>query len=119
MSIPITSQTNVPSTSSISSSKSRFPISILPEDPEEKRKHIIGLVLEQFPYLSLSDSDERGDRFNLNNSAICPICKRNYGIWKNIKSEWSSGEYCRERTYRLKCWNDLQGGIPIVNVKSA
>ncbi|CAB5372561.1 unnamed protein product [Rhizophagus irregularis] len=114
MSTSITSQTNVQYTSSISSSKSRLPISILPEDPEEKQKHIIGLVLEQFPYLSLSDSDERDDRFNLNSSVICPICNRDHKetICKNIKGEWSSGEYCRERTYRLKCWNDLRGWNP-------
>lgn len=30
------------------SRKSRLPISILPDDLEEKRKHIIGLVLERF-----------------------------------------------------------------------
>jgi hypothetical protein len=32
-------------------------------------KHIIGLVLEQFPYLSLRDSDICGDRFSLDSSA--------------------------------------------------
>ena len=32
------------------SNQSRLLISILPEDPEEKRKHIIGLVLELFPF---------------------------------------------------------------------
>ncbi|CAB4431801.1 unnamed protein product [Rhizophagus irregularis] len=54
------------------------PFIILPEDPEEKRKHIIGLVLEQFPYLYLRDSDERGDRFSLNSSALCPIIIRHF-----------------------------------------
>ncbi|CAI2189558.1 4538_t:CDS:2, partial [Funneliformis geosporum] len=39
-------------------------------DPEEKRKHIIGLVLEKFSYLSLDDSDERRDTFNLDSSAL-------------------------------------------------
>ncbi|CAB5396227.1 unnamed protein product [Rhizophagus irregularis] len=92
MSTSITSQTNVQYTSSYHLGKSRLPISILPEDPEEKQKHIIG--------------------FNLNSSVICPICNRDHKetICKNIKGEWSSGEYCRERTYRLKCWNDLRGG---------
>ncbi|CAG8662307.1 5307_t:CDS:2, partial [Acaulospora morrowiae] len=42
-----------------SGEKSGLPISILPDDPEEKRRHIIGLVLECFPSLSLSDSSER------------------------------------------------------------
>jgi hypothetical protein len=41
---------------------------------KEKRNHIIGLILEKFPYLSLRDSDERGDGFNLDSSASCPIC---------------------------------------------
>jgi hypothetical protein len=62
-------------------------------------------VLELFPYLSLSDSDERGDRFNLNSSATCPICNGDHKeetIWNNIKGEWGAGEYCGERTYRLK-----------------
>ncbi len=62
-----TFKTEVSTSSTISSSKigssnrSQLLISILPDDPEEKRKHIIGLVLEQFPYLSLSDSDERDE----------------------------------------------------------
>jgi hypothetical protein len=50
------SQVSVPFTTSsgqvISSNKSRPPLLILPDDPEKKRKHVIGLVLEQFPYLS-------------------------------------------------------------------
>ena len=62
----------------ISSKKSRLPISILPEDPEEKRKHIIGLVLERFPSLSLSDSSERGERFDLNSSTLCPLCNEDH-----------------------------------------
>ncbi len=60
------------------SNKSRLPISILPEDPEEKRKHIIGLVLERFPYLSLSDSDEHADRFNLDSSTLCSLCNKDH-----------------------------------------
>jgi hypothetical protein len=36
----------------ISFNKSRFSLLILLDDPEEKRKHVIGLVLERFPYLS-------------------------------------------------------------------
>ncbi|PKB99860.1 hypothetical protein RhiirA5_429066 [Rhizophagus irregularis] len=56
------------------SNKFRLPISILPDDPEEKRKHIIGLVLERFSYLFLSNSGEHIDRFNLNTSTLCPLC---------------------------------------------
>ena len=103
------------------SNKSRLPISILPEDPEEKRKHIIGLVLERFPYLSLSDSDERADRFNLDSSTLCPLCNGDHkekSIWNDIKGEWGAGEYYREVTYRIKCKDPLNYGTPIVSVKA-
>ncbi|CAG8721021.1 12472_t:CDS:1, partial [Funneliformis mosseae] len=40
------------------SNKSRLLISILSEDPEEKQKYIIRLVLKHFPSLSLSDNSE-------------------------------------------------------------
>ncbi|CAB4440614.1 unnamed protein product [Rhizophagus irregularis] len=102
----------------VSSSKSRLPISILPEDPEKKRKHIIRLVLEQFPYLSLSDNNKRGDRFNLNCSTLCPLCNGDHKegtIWNNIRGECPSDEYCGEQTYRLKCWNTLQQAIYLMN----
>ncbi|CAB4439439.1 unnamed protein product [Rhizophagus irregularis] len=69
------------STSSIPKgrSKSRLPISILPADEtDEKRKHIIGLVLEQFPYLSLGYSENYGDKFVFNSSVPCPICNKDH-----------------------------------------
>jgi hypothetical protein len=97
-------------------------LEVLPEDPEEKRKHIIGLVLEKFPYLSLDDSDERRDTFNLDSSALCPLCngdhKVNRSIFDEIKGEWGAGEYYGERTYRLNCRESLKHGIPIVSVKA-
>ena len=102
------------------SNKSRLPISILPDDSEEKRKHIIGLVLERFPSLSLSDSSERGERFNLNSSTLCPLCNGDHkeeSIWNDIKGKWSAGEYCSEQTYHLECRN-VYCGIPIVSVKA-
>ncbi len=104
----------------ILSKKSRLLISILPEDPEEKRKHIIGLVLERFPYLSLSDNDERADRFNLDSLTLCPLCNGDHkekSIWNDIKGEWGTDEYCSERTYCLECRN-VYCGIPIVSVKA-
>ncbi|GBB87776.1 hypothetical protein RclHR1_14280007 [Rhizophagus clarus] len=65
--------------------------------------------------LSLSNSDERGARFNLNSSTLYPICNGDHKeetIWNNIKGEWGSGEYCGEQTYRqmLECssvWNPI------------
>jgi hypothetical protein len=42
--------------------------------------------------------------FNLNSSALCPIYNGDHkekSIWNNINGEWGSGEYYRERTYRL------------------
>src|SRR5437763_8999626 len=105
MSTSVKSQVSVPSTSSSDqgskSNKSRLPISILPDDPEEKRKHIIGLVLERFPSLSLSDSSGRDERFDLNSSTLCPLCNGDHkeeSLWNDIKGEWGAGEYCSERT---------------------
>ncbi|GBB95533.1 hypothetical protein RclHR1_25560001 [Rhizophagus clarus] len=69
------------------SNQSRLPISILPEDPEEKQKYIIGLVLEKFPYLSLNDSDECRDTFNLNSSALCPLCNGDHKVNRSIFDE--------------------------------
>ena len=90
----------------------------MPEDLEEKRKHIIGLVLEKFSYLSLDDSDECCDTFNLDSSALCPLCngdhKVNRSIFDEIKGEWDDDEYYGERTYRLKCRESFKPGIPIV-----
>ncbi|PKY59294.1 hypothetical protein RhiirA4_481903, partial [Rhizophagus irregularis] len=86
------------------------------------RKHIIGLVLEKFPYLSLDDSDEHHDTFNFDSSALCPLCngdhKVNRSIFDEIKGEWGAGEYYGERTYRLNCRESLKHGIPIVSVKA-
>ena len=93
----------------------------MPEDPEEKRKHIIGLVLERFPYLSLRNSGEYGERFNLNSSTLCPLCNGDHkekSMWNAVNGEWGDDEYYGELTYRLKCWNALNHGIPIVSVKA-
>ncbi|CAG8842745.1 39609_t:CDS:1, partial [Gigaspora margarita] len=46
------------------SNKSRSPISVLPVDPKKKRNHVIKMVLEQFPYLTLKYSNKYGDYFN-------------------------------------------------------
>jgi hypothetical protein len=90
------SQASVPSTTSSSqineSNQSRLLISILPDDPEEKRKYIIGLVLERFPSLYLSDSSKRSERFDLKSSALCPLCKGDHkeeSIWDNIRDKWA------------------------------
>jgi hypothetical protein len=116
------SQVSVPSTSSSDqiskSNRSGLPVSILPEDPEEKRKYIIGLVLERFPSLSLSDSSERGERFDLNSSTLCPLCNGDQNLWNNIRGEWGDGEYCGEETYRIKCRHPRNRGTPIVSVKA-
>jgi hypothetical protein len=101
----------------ISSKKSRLPISILPEDPEVKRKHIIGLVLEKFPYLSLEYSESYGDRFVFNSSVPCPMCNKEHE-GENLKGEWGSGMYIRERAYNLICRKAFNNGIPIVTVKA-
>ena len=53
-------------------------------------------------------------------TGFCPICNGDHKetVWKNIEGEWGSGEYYGEQTYRLKCWNILNHGIPIVSVKA-
>ena len=38
------------------SPKRQFPISVLPNNPEERQQHIIKMVLERFPILSLKHS---------------------------------------------------------------
>ncbi|RIA99372.1 hypothetical protein C1645_811618 [Glomus cerebriforme] len=73
-----------------SSNRSQLSISILPDDSEEKQKYIIRLVLEQFPSLYLSDSSERGKRFNLNSSTFYPLCNGDHkeeSLWNDIKDE--------------------------------
>jgi hypothetical protein len=94
----------------------------LPEDPEEKRKHIIGLVLKKFPYLSLVDSSERADNFSLNGSILCPLCKGVHKeksiFWDDIRGTWGDGAYYGERTYWLECREALNHDIPIVSVKA-
>jgi len=120
-----TSQASVPSTSSSgqarSSNKSRLPISILPDDPEEKRKSIIKKVLEQFPYLPLKYSESYGNRFVFNSSVPCPICNKDHeseNIKKGIEGQWGCGGYFGERTYCLESWEAYQNKIPIVTVKA-
>ena len=93
----------------------------MPEDPEEKRKYIIGLVLERFPSIYLSDSSERGERFDLNSSTLCPLCNGDHkevSLWNDIRGEWGAGEYCGEQTYRIKCKHPRNRGTPIVSVKA-
>ncbi|UZO02218.1 uncharacterized protein OCT59_020708 [Rhizophagus irregularis] len=100
--------------------RARLPISILPDDPddsEEKRKHIIGLVLKRFPYLSLEYSESYGDSFVFNSSIRCPICNKNHE-GENIKGGWSSGIYSGEHAYYLECYEAYNKELPIVSVKA-
>jgi hypothetical protein len=86
---------------------SRPQISILPEDPKEKQKHVIKMALEQFSVLSLKYSNEYSDYFIC--SEICPVCNKDHkkeNIKKYIEGEWGSGDYVNTKTYRLKCWGN-------------
>ena len=47
------------------SPKRQFTISVLPKDPEEKQQHVIKMVLERFPYLTLKHSF-KNNYFNFN-----------------------------------------------------
>ncbi|CAG8753039.1 38768_t:CDS:2, partial [Gigaspora margarita] len=71
---------------------SRLPISALPDDPEEKRKYVIEMVLDRFSCLS----------FNLV-IKTCPVCNQKHKR-DDIKGEWGDGDYYGEKTYRLTCW---------------
>jgi len=78
-------------------------------------------VLEHFPSLYLSDSSERGERFDLKSSTLCPLCKGDHkeeSLWDDIRGEWDSGERCGEQTYCITCKDPLNYGTPIVSVKA-
>ncbi|CAG8545093.1 4865_t:CDS:2 [Cetraspora pellucida] len=104
------------------SSKLRSPISILPKDPEEKQKHVIKMVLERFPYLTLKHSFKKSDNFVFNSFISCPICNKNYkkeNIRNFIEGIWGSSEYCGKKAYRLYCYtNKYQNSIHIVSIKA-
>ncbi|CAG8806144.1 36751_t:CDS:2 [Gigaspora margarita] len=82
------------------SNKSRLPISILPNNPEEKRKHVIKMVLERFTNLSFKRSSKYTDHFNC--TETCPVCNEEHKD-DNVSGEWGSGDYYGEETYRLYC----------------
>ncbi|RHZ84500.1 hypothetical protein Glove_80g13 [Diversispora epigaea] len=102
-------------------SKRQFPISVLPKDPEERQQHVIEMVLERFPYLTLKHSFNN-DYFDFNSSISCPICNKNHkkeNIRNHIEGFWGSGEYCGEKSYRLYCYtNKYQNSIQIVSIKA-
>ena len=110
-------QVNVQSTPS----KQQFSISVLPTDPEERQQHVIKMVLERFPYLTLKHSF-KNNYFDFNRSVPCPLCNKNHkkeNIRNYIEGIWGSGEYCGEKTYCLNCWgNKYQNSIDIVTVKA-
>ena len=52
---------------------------------------------------------------------LCPLCNGDHkekSMWNAVSGEWGDGDYYGERTYRLKCWDALNHGIPIVSVKA-
>ncbi|CAG8485304.1 17015_t:CDS:2, partial [Acaulospora colombiana] len=98
-----------------SSNESRLPISILPNDPEEKRNLVIHTTLEQFNNLSLKRSNKYSDYYDY--SGTCPTCNEEHKGY-DVEGRWGDGNYCGEKTYRLYCRNRTFGGIPIVNVKA-
>ncbi|CAG8744283.1 22839_t:CDS:2 [Cetraspora pellucida] len=105
--MPPISQVNI-------SNKFRLPISILPNNPEEKRKHVIKMVLERFTNLSFKCSSKYTDHFNC--TETCPVCNKEHKD-DNVSGEWGSGDYYGEETYRLYCRKVYQNGIQMVTVK--
>ena len=85
-------------------SKRQLPISVLPKDPEEKQQHVINMVLERFPYLTLKHSF-KNNYFDFNRSVPCPLCNKNHkkeNIRDHIEGIWGSGEYFHY--YHLKLY---------------
>ena len=102
-----------------SDNNSRPPISILPDDPEEKRQFVINKVLKQFRNLSLKYSTGNKDYFDC--LVSCPICNKDHkkeNIRNNIEGRWGSGDFVNTRTYRLQCCEAYQNSIQIVTVKA-
>ncbi|RIB25673.1 hypothetical protein C2G38_2165406 [Gigaspora rosea] len=64
---------------------SRLPISILPDDPEERRNLVIYTTLEQFNNLSLKYSNKYGDYYDY--SGICPACNEEHQE-DNVEGRW-------------------------------
>jgi len=58
------------------SPKRQFPISVLPNNPEERQQHI-KMVLERFPILTLKHSF-KNNYFDFNRSVLCPLCNKNH-----------------------------------------
>ncbi|RHZ76993.1 hypothetical protein Glove_186g103 [Diversispora epigaea] len=102
-------------------SKRQFPISVLPKDPEERRQHVIEMVLDRFPNLTLKHSF-RNDYFEFNRSVPCTLCNKNHkkeNIRNHIEGIWGSGEFCGEKAYHLYCYiNKYQKSIHIVSIKA-
>ena len=68
------------------SPKRQFPISVLPNNPEERQQHVIKMVLERFPYLTLKHSFKNNYfDFNRLRSVSCPLCNKNHKK-ENIRS---------------------------------
>ncbi|CAG8836482.1 39399_t:CDS:2, partial [Gigaspora margarita] len=86
-------------------SKLRSPISVLSKDPEERQQHVIDMVLERFPYLTLKHSFKYSNYFDFNRSVLCPLCNKNHKkekIKSNVEGVWGSGDYVNTKTYRLE-----------------
>ncbi|KAF0478026.1 hypothetical protein F8M41_024111 [Gigaspora margarita] len=96
----------------VTSNKSRPPISILPEEPKEKQKHVIKMVLKQFQNLFLKYSTGNNNYFDC--STTCPICNKDHkkeNIRDNIEGEWCCGNCVNTKTYHLKYWEAYQNSI--------
>ncbi|RHZ62175.1 hypothetical protein Glove_343g27 [Diversispora epigaea] len=89
-------------------SKRQFPTSVLPKDPEERQQHVIEMLLERFPYLTLKHSFNN-DYFDFNSSIFCPLCNKNHkkeNIRNRIEGFWGSGEFYGEKAYHLYCYTN-------------
>ncbi|RIA90116.1 hypothetical protein C1645_823807 [Glomus cerebriforme] len=89
-----------------------------PVIPYDARAPYINVALKEYPYLSLFNSDIHNNGYKFKNSGLCPECGKEHNKVIKERSEWSAGEYHRERTYRIICKDPLNHETPIVSVKA-
>ena len=66
-------------------------------------------------------SKNYGDNFVFNSSVLYSICNKDHegkNIKNDIKGEWNSDMYVRERAYYLECYETYNKEIQIVTVKT-
>ncbi|CAG8750083.1 11165_t:CDS:2, partial [Gigaspora rosea] len=82
-------------------------------ETEEKRKHVIKMVLERFTNLSFKRSSKYTDHFNC--TETCPVCNKEHKDDNEGISEWNPSGNCEKREYKRKAEGPYQQGIEAVS----